>query len=102
MVSKDAAKQVTVSGSHKCGSWEIVSVGYSFPRHCYQRTSCLLPTGTWDRGKYFNLYCIPLSFLLLKSLIGVTVLRQTQVSKPRYKVIRAEITEHKRNSQTEY
>lgn len=34
MVSKDAAKQVTVSGSHKCGSWEIVSVGYSFPRHC--------------------------------------------------------------------
>lgn len=62
--------------------------------------SCLLAHEI--AGNISNVCCIPLSFLLLKSLIGVTMLKQTQESKTRCEWLGAGMAEHARNSPKEH
>lgn len=95
---KEAATQVAVHSSHKCGSWEISSVDIPFLDTITKGLHASCPLAHEMVGNTFHLYCIPLSSLLFKSLIGVTVLRQTQESKTRCELLQAEITEHERNS----
>lgn len=77
-------------------------MGYSFPDTVTKERHASCPLAHEIVENTFNLYCIPLSFLLFKSLIGVTVLRQTQESKTRCELLGAEIIEHEGNSQKEH